>query len=93
MSLAAVNQILCNSRGYERLQKSKDFMEGLVRKCKYMCMRSVASTLIDCTILRTCIDISKTATVFDKWLGAQPKNIWTIMNVNRQRDSKFILKY
>ena len=27
VSLAAVNQILCNSRGYERLQKSKDSLE------------------------------------------------------------------
>ena len=27
MSLAAVNQILCNSRGYERLQKSKDSLK------------------------------------------------------------------
>ena len=28
VSLAAVNQILCNSWGYERLQKSKDSLKA-----------------------------------------------------------------
>ena len=38
VSLAAVNQILCNSRGYERLQKSKDSLKDCFENVNmYVC--------------------------------------------------------